>query len=138
MSRNIADRLRSLDVKAGFSTPAAEAVTPAAAAAAKPGPARARGGESGPQEPPGPPEATRKPRKPAAAVRPPDTPTERPGRGRPPRHEEPTQQTTIRLTMAEWAALQAQVTKETLERGERRYVVDIIRDAINAYLADRG
>ena len=60
------------------------------------------------------------------------------GRGRPPRHEEPVQQTTIRLTRGEWAALQAQVTKETLERGERRYVTDIIRDAVAAYLARHG
>jgi hypothetical protein len=60
------------------------------------------------------------------------------GRGRPPRHEEPVQQTTIRLTRAEWAALQAQVTKETLARGERRYVTDIIRDAVAAYLARNG
>ena len=36
------------------------------------------------------------------------------------------------------AALQAQVTKETLERGERRYVTDIIRDAVAAYLARHG
>jgi hypothetical protein len=68
----------------------------------------------------------------------PHLPEEGRGRGRPPRHEEPVQQTTIRLTRAEWAALQAQVTKETLERGERRYVTDIIRDAIADYLARRG
>jgi hypothetical protein len=48
------------------------------------------------------------------------------------------QQTTIRLTRGEWAALQAQVTKETLARGERRYVTDIIRDAVAAYLARHG
>ena len=59
-------------------------------------------------------------------------------RGRPPRHEEPVQQTTIRLTRGEWASLQAQVTKETLDRGERRYVTDIIRDAIAEYLARHG
>jgi hypothetical protein len=59
-------------------------------------------------------------------------------RGRPPRHEEPIQQTTIRLTKGEWAALQAQVTKETLARGARRYVTDIIRDAIAEYLARHG
>lgn len=56
-------------------------------------------------------------------------------RGRPPRHEGPVQQTTIRLTRGEWAALQEQVTRETLERGERRYATDIIRDAIAEYLA---
>ena len=60
------------------------------------------------------------------------------GRGRPPRHEEPVQQTTIRLTRGEWAALQAQVTRETLDRGERRYVTDIIRDAVAEYLARHG
>lgn len=60
------------------------------------------------------------------------------GRGRPPRHEEPVQQTTIRLTRGEWAALQAQVTRETLARGGRRYVTDIIRDAIAEYLARHG
>lgn len=59
-------------------------------------------------------------------------------RGRPARHEEPVQQTTIRLTRAEWAALQAQVTKETLARGERRYVTDIVRDAVAEYLARHG
>ena len=66
------------------------------------------------------------------------TPEEGRGRGRPPRHEEPVQQTTIRLTRGEWAALQAQVTKETLARGERRYVTDIIRDAVAEYLARNG
>lgn len=59
-------------------------------------------------------------------------------RGRPARHAEPVRQTTIRLTRSEWAALQAQVTKETLARGERRYVTDIIRDAIAGYLARHG
>lgn len=59
-------------------------------------------------------------------------------RGRPARHEEPVQQTTIRLTRAEWAALQAQVTKETLARGTRRYVTDIVRDAVAEYLARHG
>lgn len=59
-------------------------------------------------------------------------------RGRPVRHDEPVQQTTIRLTRAEWAALQAQVTKETLARGERRYVTDIVRDAVAEYLARHG
>ena len=69
---------------------------------------------------------------------PPTMPEEGRGRGRPPRHEEPVQQTTIRLTRGEWAALQAQVTKETLARGERRYVTDIIRDAVADYLARHG
>jgi hypothetical protein len=68
----------------------------------------------------------------------PPVPEEARGRGRPPRHEEPVQQTTIRLTRGEWAALQAQVTRETLDRGERRYVTDIIRDAVAEYLARHG
>ena len=61
-----------------------------------------------------------------------------PGLAPPSRHEEPVQQTTIRLTRAEWAALQAQVTKETRERGTRRYVTDTVRDAVAEYLARHG
>jgi hypothetical protein len=129
MSRNVADRLRSLDVTTGRQTPAADAVAAGAAPGRVPGAARAgeaevRSERGGPAD-----------RGAAAAVA--DLPA-RPGRGRPPRLGEPTQQTTIRLTMSEWADLQGQVTRETLARGERRYVVDIIRDAIGEYLARHG
>jgi hypothetical protein len=124
MSRNVADRLRSLDVTTGLQTPAADAVVSGRAAVP------ARGGEGGVPSQRGRGIA----RAAGAPTSAPGRPA-RPGRGRPPRHEEPTQQTTIRLTMSEWANLQAQVTSETLARGERRYVVDIIRDAIGEYLA---
>ena len=128
MSRNAADRLRSLDVTSGLQTPAASAVAAGASPSRKPQP-KGRGGEppSGYAR-----SAGREAASPEAAA------PDRPARGRPPRHEEPTQQTTIRLTMSEWADLQSQVTKETLAKGERRYVVDIIRDAIGEYLARHG
>ncbi|MDF1586024.1 hypothetical protein [Marinimicrococcus flavescens] len=138
MSRSIADRLRSLDVKSGMVSPASAAV----AGAARPAPA----GEA----------ASKKPAAPAgggtgtgagtAPAAPPATAGAgegeagggKRGRGRPPRHEAPGRQTTIRLSVEEWAALQAQVTRETVERGERRYAVDIIRDAVGEYLARHG
>jgi hypothetical protein len=122
MSRSVADRLKALDVKGNFESRAERVVRAETAAAAK------RAGEG--------PQPTAPPRSPQPAVT--QATDGRPGRGRPPRHEEPTQQTTVRLTRGEWAALQAQVMKETVERGERRYVVDIIRDAIADYLARRG
>lgn len=156
MSRSIADRLRSLDVKSGMTSPASAAVAGArqpAAGPAQESPVRARparekpapAGRSaaGPAAPPS-------PAIPASAIPPRAAPAEKPagagegspaarrGRGRPPRHETPGRQTTIRLSPEEWAALQAQVTRETLERGERRYAVDIIRDAVGEYLARHG
>jgi hypothetical protein len=116
MARNPAKLLERLDVKNGLVSEAERAVTASSRYA---------------------------PRAPEMAPPPPSPPSpagleEGRGRGRPPRHEEPVQQTTIRLTRGEWAALQAQVTKETLARGERRYVTDIIRDAVAAYLARHG
>lgn len=127
MSRNIADRLRSLDVKAGMVSPASAAVTRPAArsAAAK-------------KAPPGSPAVAPASTGPSGGAREPAAAPDKRPRGRPPRHEEPTRQTTIRLSMAEWAALQAQVTRETMARGERRYAVDIIRDAVGEYLARHG
>jgi hypothetical protein len=120
--------LERLDVtRAGFVSEAERAVTSPSTAAAV-------------EEAPPPPRYT--PRHPGVPPLPRSYPAEAPGegrgRGRPVRHEEPVQQTTIRLTRGEWAALQAQVTKETLERGERRYVTDIVRDAVAEYLARRG
>ena len=113
---NPAKLLERLDVKSGLVSEAERAVTmPAQAASPLPAPA-----------------GTVPPVLAAPAVE------EGRGRGRPPRHEEPVQQTTIRLTRGEWAALQAQVTKETLARGERRYVTDIIRDAVADYLTRHG
>ena len=110
---NPAKLLERLDVKSGLVSEAERAVTmPAAGPAAGPAP--------------------------VLEPLPPILPEEGRGRGRPPRHEEPVQQTTIRLTRGEWAALQAQVTKETLARGERRYVTDIVRDAVAEYLARHG
>lgn len=120
MARNPAKLLERLDVKNGLVSEAERAVT--APAGAIPSRYSPRAPEMAPPPPP---------RSPAGLE-------EGRGRGRPPRHEEPVQQTTIRLTRGEWAALQAQVTKETLERGERRYVTDIIRDAVAEYLARHG
>ncbi len=126
--RHPAKLLERLDVtRAGFVSEAERAVTTPSTAAAV-------------EEAPPPPRYT--PRHPGVPPLPRFYPAEAPsdggGRGRPIRHEEPVQQTTIRLTRGEWAALQAQVTKETLERGERRYVTDIVRDAVAEYLARRG
>ncbi len=125
--RHPAKLLERLDVKrgGGLVSEAERAVTGAAAATT-----------AAPAAAPGPPRYT--PRHPGVPPLPPSYPAEGRGRGRPARHEEPVQQTTIRLTRGEWAALQAQVTKETLERGERRYVTDIIRDAVAEYLARHG
>ncbi len=122
--RHPAKLLERLDVKrgGGLVSEAERAVTEAPTAA--------------PAPPAPPPRYT--PRHPGVPPLPPSYPAEGRGRGRPVRHEEPVQQTTIRLTRGEWAALQAQVTKETLERGERRYVTDIVRDAVAEYLARRG
>ncbi|MDX6752455.1 hypothetical protein SH611_21865 [Geminicoccaceae bacterium 1502E] len=136
MSRSIADRLRSLDVKSGMVSPASAAV----AGAARPAPA----GKAASQKPaapagvgPGVGAAPAAPPAPAGAGEG-DAAGGKRGRGRPPRHEAPGRQTTIRLSVEEWAALQAQVTRETVERGERRYAVDIIRDAVGEYLARHG
>lgn len=125
---NPAKLLERLDVKSGLVSEAERAVTmPALPAAPMPTPVPA------PRGAPRPPPA----RSISASLASPAVEEGR-GRGRPPRHEEPVQQTTIRLTRGEWAALQAQVTKETLARGERRYVTDIIRDAVADYLARHG
>ena len=120
-----AELLERLDVKrrgGGLVSEAERAVTEAAPAP--------------PAEAPPPPRYV--PRHPNVPPLPPSYGIEPRGRGRPVRHEEPVQQTTIRLTRGEWAALQAQVTKETLARGERRYVTDIVRDAVAEYLARHG
>lgn len=133
---NPAKLLERLDVKSGLVSEAERAVTmPAQAASPLPLPAQAAPPLPRPAQAATPlpaPAGTVPPVLAAPAVE------EGRGRGRPPRHEEPVQQTTIRLTRGEWAALQAQVTKETLARGERRYVTDIIRDAVADYLTRHG
>lgn len=111
MARDPAKLLERLDVTRGLVSEAERAVTAAPA---------------------------RRPARAPAPAPPPAEPAGGRGRGRPARHAEPVQQTTIRLTRGEWAALQAQATKETLERGARRYVTDIVRDAVAAYLARHG
>jgi hypothetical protein len=47
-------------------------------------------------------------------------------------------QTTVRMTHDAWAKLQQRALDETIRDGRKRFISDVIADALEAYYADRG
>ena len=55
------------------------------------------------------------------------------GPGRPPKGD--AVQTTVRLSPDDWAALQRRALEESVRSGRKRYISDVVTDALTAYYA---